>query len=88
MKKIVDSGEAGNVRLTSNNKLHKFDPVGFMTYLPQFKEVSFNISVDGVEPSDEFLRDGTKWDKKQKVFDKIFTLYHPKWAGIMHVFNR
>ena len=36
--------------------------------------MSFNISVDGVGAPDEFLRDGTKWDKKQKVFDKIFTL--------------
>lgn len=86
MKKIVDSGEAGNVRLHQITNCTSL-PSRIYDLLAQFKEVSFNISVDGVGATDEFLRDGTKWDKKQKVFDKIFTLPNLKWAGIMHVFQ-
>lgn len=86
MKKIVDSGEARNVRLHQITNCTSL-PSRIYDLLAQFKEVSFNISVDGVGATDEFLRDGTKWDKKQKVFDKIFTLPNLKWAGIMHVFQ-
>jgi len=86
MKKIVESGEAKNVRLHQITNCTSL-PSRIYDLLAQFKEVSFNISVDGVGATDEFLRDGTKWDKKQKVFDKIFTLPNLKWAGIMHVFQ-
>ncbi len=86
MKKLVDSGEAKNVRLHQITNCTSL-PSRIYDLLAQFKEVSFNISVDGVKETDEFLRDGTRWDRKQKVFDKIFTLPNLKWAGIMHVFQ-
>lgn len=86
MQKIVDSGEAGNVRLHQITNCTSL-PSRIYDLLAEFKEVSFNISVDGVGKTDEFLRDGTRWDRKQKVFDKIFTLPNLKWAGIMHVFQ-
>ena len=65
MKKIVDSGEAGNVRLHQITNCTSL-PSRIYDLLVPFKEVSFNISVDGVGAPDEFLRDGTKWDKKTK----------------------
>jgi len=55
--------------------------------LKQFKSLTFNISVDGVEKTDEFLRHGTRWNRKETVFHQIFELPNLKWAGIMHVFQ-
>ena len=57
MKKIVDSGEAGNVRLHPITNCTSL-PTRIYDLLAQFKEVSSNISVDGVGETDEFLRDG------------------------------
>lgn len=84
--KIVSNGYAKDMRLHFITNCTSM-PSRIYEQLEQFKEVSFNISVDGVGKTDEFLRDGTKWDKKQEVFDKIFTLKSLKWAGIMHVFQ-
>lgn len=53
--------------------------------LKNFKELTFNLSIDGVDATDEFLRDGTNWNKKEKVFNRIFEFENLRWAGILHV---
>jgi hypothetical protein len=84
--KVTDAGYAEKMRLHLIVNCTSM-PSRIYEQLKQFREVSFNISVDGVEETDEFLRDGTRWTRKEKVFHQIFALPNLKWAGIMHVFQ-
>jgi len=86
IEKIVVKGYANNIRLHFITNCTSL-PSRIFDQLKEFKEVSFNVSVDGIEKTDEFLRDGTVWNKKVEIFNKLFTLPNLKWLGIMHVFQ-
>lgn len=84
LSRIVEAGYSGNMRLHIITNCTVMSEQ-IKNLLLHFKELTFNISVDGIGKTDEFLRHGTVWEKKQKVFDDIFSLPNLKWAGIMHV---
>ena len=90
IKKIVDGGHAAKMRLHFITNCTSL-PHRIYKLLTEFKEISFNISVDGVGDTDDFLREGANgkhhWEEKQEVFHRIFTLPNLKWAGIMHVWQ-
>ena len=86
VKKIVDSGHAAEMALHFITNVTSF-PKRISEQLPYFKSVTFNLSIDGVEEADEFLRHGTRWDRKMDVFRRIFDTPNLKWASINHVFQ-
>lgn len=86
VSKVVDSGKAKDMSLHFITNATSF-PSRIAEQIAQFKSVSFNLSVDGVGETDEFLRDGTRWARKVKIIEEILEIPNLKWAGIMHVFQ-
>mgnify|MGYP001223723205 CR=1 FL=1 len=84
IEKIVAKDYAKNIELHFITNCTSM-PSRIFKLLNEFKYVTFNVSVDGIGKTDEFLRDGTVWNKKIKIFEKLFTLKSLKWVGIMHV---
>lgn len=86
VKKVVDSGQAKDMRLHFITNCTSL-PTRIYDLISEFKSVTFNISIDGIGATDEYLRHGTRWDRKVDVFHKIFTFPNLHWAGVMHVFQ-
>lgn len=73
LKKVADAGHAKDIKLhmiVNGTVL----PNRWKVLLPQFKEVRFNLSIDGTGKVEEFLRDGTDWERKLKVIDDMFEI--------------
>lgn len=86
MKKLCDEGKASNIHLhtiTNGTVL----PQKTIDMLKQFEKVTFSLSIDGVGEVDEFLRHGTKWEKKLKNIHALFQLPNLWYVDIMHVFQ-
>lgn len=86
MRQLCDEGRAKDIHLhtiTNGTVL----PQKTIDMLLQFKKVTFALSIDGVGEVDEFLRDGTKWDKKLRNIHKLFQLPNLWYIDIMHVFQ-
>jgi hypothetical protein len=86
IEKIVKNNQAKNMRLHFITNCTSL-PSRIYELITEFKAVTFNISIDGIGKTDEYLRHGTRWDRKVDVFHKIFTLPNLHWAGVMHVFQ-
>ena len=84
LSNIVENGHAKNIHFHTITNCTSI-PTKIYNSLKQFKSVSFSFSFDGYKQVDEFLREGTIWDKKIKVLDKILTLPNIKWSQFMHV---
>jgi organic radical activating enzyme len=65
MKRIVDRGLAKDMdlRITTNGTLTpKFDGKDIFDYIPEFKECLINISIEGWDKRNEYIRYPSKWD--------------------------
>lgn len=83
LQKLVILNKAKTIKLhiiTNATSL----PKRMIDVISQFKSVSFNVSIDGIEKTEEFLRHGTIWNKKIKVFEKLFEFRNLNWVGILH----
>ena len=86
LKDLCDSGKAKDVHLHLITNCTVL-PQKTIDLLTQFNKLTFSLSVDGVGKTDEFLRHGTKWDKKVQNIDTIFNLPNLWYAYFMHVFQ-
>jgi hypothetical protein len=65
LKRVVDGGLAKNMdlRITTNGTLTpKFDGKDIFDYIPEFKSCLINISIEGWENRNEYIRYPSKWD--------------------------
>jgi len=70
LQRIVDSGRSHEVSLQFNTNLLALQDKNFDLW-KNFKTVSANISCDGVEKVNEYVRYPGKWDKFLRNLDKI-----------------
>ena len=45
-------------------------------YKKAFKQLAFNISIDGIGKKDEYIRTGTVWQKKKENIKKLMRSYY------------
>ena len=86
IRKLVDEDRAKDIHLhmiTNGTVL----PKKTLDLLKEFQKLTFALSIDGVGEADEFLRHGTKWEKKLKNIHTLFQLPNLWYIDIMHVFQ-
>lgn len=86
LEQIVNDGYAPEIKLNMITNGTVF-PSRMFNLLKEFKSVTLDISIDGVGELDDFLRDGSNWDKKVKVFQRMFELPNIRAVFIMHTFQ-
>jgi organic radical activating enzyme len=77
MKRIVDRGLAKDMdlRITTNGTLTpKFDGKDIFDYIPEFKECLINISIEGWDKRNEYIRYPSKWDVIYKNAERYASL--------------
>jgi len=81
MKRIVDRGLAKDMdlRITTNGTLTpKFDGKDIFDYIPEFKECLINISIEGWDKRNQYLRYPSKWDVIYKNAERYASLPNTK----------
>ena len=65
---------ANKLKITTLTNATKI-PDHLFQYKKAFKRLSFNISIDGIEKKDEYIRTGTVWKKKIENIKKLQSAY-------------
>jgi len=64
LEKIVESGEAKNIRVKyqTNMSVLEFDKIKISKLIPHFKLFEFTVSLDGIGEADEYIRRRSNWN--------------------------
>tara|TARA_B100000683_G_scaffold266382_1_gene298545 strand:+ start:1236 stop:2480 length:1245 start_codon:yes stop_codon:yes gene_type:complete len=65
LQQLIDKGFAENISLVFNTNVTNFQQ-RFLDTINQFKKVTLNLSIDGVEGVQEYIRYPSKWNHIQK----------------------
>lgn len=65
LQQLIDKGFAQNISLVFNTNVTNFQQK-FLDLINQFKKVTLNLSIDGVEGVQEYIRYPSKWTHIQK----------------------
>ena len=96
LQQLIDKGFAENISLVFNTNVTNFQQ-RFLDTINQFKKVTLNLSIDGVEGVQEYIRYPSKWNHIQNnmslLMDKVrvsqthFHLVFTPTVSILNVAN-
>ena len=72
LQQLIDKGHAQNISLVFNTNVTNFQQ-RFLDIINQFKQITLNLSIDGVEGVQEYIRYPSKWKHIQKNMDLLMT---------------
>lgn len=81
VEKIIELGREDQVRLLYNSNMNNL-PKRILNYWGKFDHIQCGVSIDGFEEVDEYIRFGTKWERKLnniyklKGYDNITIDFH------------
>lgn len=70
LQQLINKGFAQNIDLVFNTNVTNFQQK-FLDLINQFKKVTFNLSIDGVEGVQEYIRYPSKWTHIQKNMELL-----------------
>jgi MoaA/NifB/PqqE/SkfB family radical SAM enzyme len=83
--------------LIGNKYSHKLDiivfsnmsriPKNFKTFCDQFKSFTINVSIDGVNKKDEYIRRGTDFKEKDKNIKQLVEYFNVEFCATMSILN-
>ena len=72
LQQLIDKGYAQNIGLVFNTNVTNFQQ-RFLDIINQFKDVTLNLSIDGIEGVQEYIRYPSKWTHIQKNMNLLMT---------------
>ena len=90
---LIDKGFSKNISLVFNTNVTNFQQ-RFLDTINQFKKITLNLSIDGVEGVQEYIRYPSKWDHIQKNMNLLMnkvsesqTKYHLVFTPTVSILN-
>ena len=72
LQQLIDNGFAKNIGLVFNTNVTNFQD-RFLDIISKFKHVTLNLSIDGIEGVQEYIRYPSKWKAIKKNMDLLIT---------------
>ena len=73
LKQVTDDGSSKNIRLKITTNLTNLQE-RLLEYLPQFKKVTLDCSIDGVGKVQEYIRNPSDWETIDRNMNRILEL--------------
>ena len=83
---MISNNYSKEIHLVVFSNLTKL-PKNFKSFYNKFKSFNINVSIDGVDKKDEYIRRGTNFEEKDKNIKQIKDFFNLEFCSTMSILN-